>query len=512
MHTNHLSGKTLSFRLGLLLAAVGATSILAQTEPTNTTPAESTNTTPAIPTLQIKADQVTAKVSPTLYGLMTEEINYSYEGGLYGELVRNRTFKANPTNAVFWDTINDTKISLDTNMPLNAALNVSLKMDTSKATKNHTVGIVNNGYWGIPVLPNTTYHLSFYGKGENFSGPLEVGLEHIGSTNDIKITDGSVISLDTNTMQISASAVASHKTTAWEARMADRWQLAGAEIPKISKAWQKYEVTLRTGNIKPTKNNQLFISAYKGGSSFWHRHSSVWFSQVSLFPPTFNNRPNGNRPDLMQLLADMHPAFLRFPGGNYLEGNTIETRFNWKKTIGDISQRPGHRNDGWGYWSTDGLGLLEFLEWCEDLQMQPLLAVYAGYSMHQQHVTPGPDLAPYVQDALDEIEYVTGDTNTTWGAQRARDGHPAPFPLTYVEIGNEDGFDRSGSYNGRFAQFFDAIKAKYPNLQIIATTPVTNREPDLVDEHYYRSQVEMEAHALDYDSRSRTNKTENLRR
>jgi len=282
--------------------------------------------------------------------------------------------------------------------------------------------------------------------------------------------------------------------------------IASATIPKISDKWQKYEVTLTTGDFPPSKDNRLVISTTKGGT-FWHRHGTVWFSQVSLFPPTFSDRANGNRPDLMQLLADMHPAFLRFPGGNYLEGNTLETRFNWKKTIGDISQRPGHRNDGWGYWSTDGLGLLEFLEWCEDLQMQPLLAVYAGYSMHQQHVTPGPDLTPYVQDALDEIEYVTGDTNTTWGAQRARDGHPAPFPLTYVEVGNEDWFDRSGSYSGRFAQFFDAIKAKYPSLQIIATTPVTNREPDLIDEHYYRSQMEMEAHAFDYDSRSRTNKT-----
>ena len=139
--------------------------------------------------------------------------------------------------------------------------------------------------------------------------------------------------------------------------------------------------------------------------------------------------------------------------------------------------------------------------------MQPLLAVYAGYSMRQQHVIPGPDLAPYVQDALDEIEYVTGDTNTIWGAQRARDGHPAPFPLTYVEVGNEDWADRSGSYDGRFTQFFDAIKAKYPSLQVIATTPVTNREPELIDEHYYRTQVEMQAHALDYDSRSRTDKT-----
>jgi alpha-N-arabinofuranosidase len=137
--------------------------------------------------------------------------------------------------------------------------------------------------------------------------------------------------------------------------------------------------------------------------------------------------------------------------------------------------------------------------------MQPVLAVYAGYSLHQQHINPGTNLDSYVQDALDEIEYVTGDATTKWGAQRARDGHPAPFPLTYVEVGNEDKFDRSHSYGGRFAQFFDAIKAKYPRLQVIATTQVTNRNPDLIDEHYYRnSQLQMEAHAHDYDKRPRS--------
>jgi len=463
MQTNHFSGRNLSTRLGLLLAAVSNATILALAQPTNSVPTEPTN---PVPTLQIKADQITTKVSPMLYGLMTEEINYSYEGGLYGELVRNRSFKANPASAVFWNVVGNGVISLDTNQPLNSALDLSLKLDTSKASENSPVGIANGGYWGIPVRPNTTYHASFYARGKGFTGPLTVAL------------------------------IRTNGETA----------LASALVPRITKQWRKYEVTLTTGEITPSKGNQLVISTTQPGT-FWSRHGTVWFSQVSLFPPTFNHRVNGNRPDLMQLLADMQPKFLRFPGGNYLEGNTLSNRFNWKNTVGNISQRPGHRDDGWGYWSTDGLGLLEFLEWCEDLHMQPLLAVYAGYSMHQQHVTPGPDLTPYVQDALDEIEYVTGDTNTTWGAQRAKDGHPAPFPLEYVEVGNEDLFDRSHSYNDRFAQFFDAIKTKYPDLQVIATTPVTNREPDLIDEHYYRSQEEMEAHALDYDSRSRTNKT-----
>ena len=141
-----------------------------------------------------------------------------------------------------------------------------------------------------------------------------------------------------------------------------------------------------------------------------------------------------------------------------MEGNTIDERFDWKQTIGPLEERHGHQSP-WGYRSTDGLGLLEFLEWCEDMKAEPVLAVYSGYSLRGMHVNPGPDLQPFVQDALDEIEYVTGDVKTTWGARRVKDGHPAPFPLTYVEIGNEDWFDRSGSYDGRFTQFYDAIRA-----------------------------------------------------
>jgi alpha-N-arabinofuranosidase len=187
----------------------------------------------------------------------------------------------------------------------------------------------------------------------------------------------------------------------------------------------------------------------------------------------------------MEMLAAMHPAFLRLPGGNYLEGDHINERFDWKKTIGPLVDRPGHRSP-WKYRSTDGMGLLEYLEWCEDLHMQPVLAVYAGYSLQQEVVKPGADLEPYVQDALDEIEYVTGDVSTKWGAERAKDGHPAPFALKYVEIGNEDEFDHSHSYDGRYAQFYDAFKKKYPALQLIATMPVKARTPDVVDDHFYR--------------------------
>ena len=417
-----------------------------------------------VPVLQVKADQVVAKVNPVFYGLMTEEINFSYEGGIYGELIRNRTFKANPTNAVYWSTVGGGSISLDPAAPLNDALNVSLKLDATQASKDSPAGFANGGYWGIPVRPDTEYRITFFAKvADGFTGPLTVNLES---------ADGKTV-------------------------------FAWVQFSGLTDKWQKFGATLKTKNVTPSKDNQLVISTTSPGT--------IWFQQVSLFPPTYNNRPNGSRPDIMQLLADMKPKFLRLPGGNYLEGDTIAERFDWKKTIGPIEQRPGHRSP-WNYWSTDGFGLPEFLGWCEDLHMEPLLAVYAGYSLRQERVAPGDDLKPYVQDALDEIEYITGDATTTWGARRAQDGHPAPFALHYVEIGNEDWFDRSNTYDARFSQFYDAIKAKYPQLQIISTVGndhpqsmhVHSRTPDLVDEHFYKNQEQMEAQSHMYDNRSRT--------
>jgi len=149
------------------------------------------------------------------------------------------------------------------------------------------------------------------------------------------------------------------------------------------------------------------------------------------------------------------------------------------------------------------MGLLEFLEWCEDLKIEPVLAVYAGYSMQQEHVDPGPALEPYIQDALDEIEYVIGDASTKWGAERAKNGHPAPFPLHYVEIGNEDWFDRSGSYDGRFTQYFKSFKERYPQLQLIATTAVKSVKPDVLDEHFYMSAEKSFSDAGHYDKTDR---------
>jgi alpha-N-arabinofuranosidase len=149
------------------------------------------------------------------------------------------------------------------------------------------------------------------------------------------------------------------------------------------------------------------------------------------------------------------------------------------------------------------MGLLEFMEWCEDLKIEPVLAVYAGYSMMQEHVDPGSALDPYIQDALEEIEYVSGNSDTKWGAERAKDGHPAPFPLHYVEIGNEDWFDRSGSYDGRYAQYYKEIKPKYPDLQLIATAPIKSMKPDVLDEHFYMSAEKSLSDANHYDKTDR---------
>jgi alpha-N-arabinofuranosidase len=382
---------------------------------------------------------------------MTEEINHSYDGGLYAELIRNRAFLDDEAEPVHWSVVNENgaeaSMTLDTAHPFNDKLTASLRLTVTKAGKNESAGVANPGYWGILVRSNTAYHATILARAEpGFKGPLTL----------------SIVSDD------------------------GRKVYASRNVSGLAPVWKKFEVTLRTWGVTPTAKTRFQITLQKPGT--------VWLGFVSLFPPTWNNRPNGLRKDLMQMLVDLNPKFLRFPGGNYLEGDTIETRFDWKKTLGPLEERPGHPCP-WGYRSTDGLGLLEFLEWCEDMKAEPVLAVYAGYSLKGAHISPGPDLEPFVREALEEIEYVSGDAKSTWGARRAKDGHPAPFKLNYVEIGNEDWFDKSGSYDQRFTQFYDAIKARYPQLKTISSigneqpekARVHSRKPDMTDEHYYLS-------------------------
>jgi alpha-N-arabinofuranosidase len=407
-------------------------------------------------TLNIQLDQPAHAVSPTLYGLMTEEINYSYDGGLYAEMVRNRTFQDHGFGGVaHWNIVHmgnsNATMSVDPTEGPGEALPHSLAITVKQADPANFAGVRNEGYWGMALRPNTTYKGSLYAKaGSADIGPLNVSLINNNSGKPV----------------------------------------ASATVPEISTEWKRYEFTLATGNIETSVENHLLLSVGHAGK--------LWVDLISLFPPTYKNRENGNRPDLMEMMAAMHPKFLRLPGGNYLEGDQIDERFDWKNTLGPLVDRPTHRSP-WNYQSSDGMGLLEFLEWTEDLNIQTVLAVYAGYSLKGDHIRPGPTLTPFVEDALEEIEFTTGDTATKWGAVRAKLGHPAPFPLKYVEIGNEDQFDHSGSYEGRYTQFYKAIKAKYPQLELIATAPLKRMKPDVLDDHYYKRADEFFSDVKHYD-------------
>ncbi len=396
--------------------------------------------------LTISADKPGVVISPVFYGMMTEEINHAFDGGLYAELVCNRSLQdaATPIHWSLTDIMAGT-MALDESQPVpDTTLTHSLRLDAQQAG----AGVKNDGFWGVPVKPNTTYQVSFWAKAApGFNGELRAGIE----SNVSKIT------------------------------------FAQTRTGALTTTWKKYSGTLKTGNIAPSQSNSLAIRASAPGT--------VWVTLVSLFPPTYKNRANGNRVDLMEKMAAMKPTFLRYPGGNYLDPGHYE----WKKTIGPLEQRevgPG----AWGYKSSNGLGLLEFAQWCEDLGMESVLGVSDG----RPWLPDDADVGPLVQDALDEIEYLAGGTDTKWGALRAKHGHAAPFKVRFVEIGNEDFFDKVGVYDARFARFYDAIKAKHPDIQIIATRgDVKGRTPDIVDDHYYRSGRAMAADSTHYDATDR---------
>ena len=414
--------------------------------------------------LTIDTSRIVTPVSPTLYGMMTEEINHAFDGGLYAELLQNRTFRPTWVGIEHWELVRNgsaaASMKIDETTGPSAALPHSVKLTVDSASPASEAGISNTGYWGVPVRPHTAYKGSFYAKADDAAvGPVTARL--------ISDKTGAV--------------------------------LAEAHVDLKPGPWSKYEYTLTTNAaVPPSAANHLQLSVAHAGS--------VWLQLASLMPPTYHNTPNGNRSDLMERMAGLHPTFLRLPGGNYLEGDRLEDWYNWKTTIGPLVDRPGHQAP-WTYYSSDGLGLLEFLEWCEDLKIEPVLAVYAGYALKGDHITPGKDLEPFVQSAVDEVEYVTGDTSTKWGAERAKDGHPAPFPLHYIEIGNEDWFDKSGSYDARFAQIAKALRKSYPQYKLIATAPVkepVGAEPDVLDDHYYKPPAEMMDFVHHYDNAPRT--------
>ena len=416
---------------------------------------------PAPAKLTVDAATIVHPVAPMLYGLMTEEINHSYEGGLYAQLISNNTFRGNWMGVESWGEVlhGSAKASfgIDKTDGPSTALPTSLKVSVDAASAGNEAGVNNVGFWGLAVRPRTVYRGSLYAKADG-AGPLTVRL----------VSDNSGLVLAETVVDLQAGG------------------------------WTRYEFRMTSSAIAASSSNHVeFTVAHPG---------TLHLQLVSLFPPTFAGRPNGNRTDLMEKMAAMYPKFIRLPGGNYLEGDTMNDWYNWKKTIGPLVDRPGHMAP-WTYWSTDHFGLLEFLEWTEDLKVEPVLAVYAGYALKHDYAKPGKELEPYVQAAVDEVEYVTGDVSTKWGAERAKDGHPAPFPLHYIEIGNEDFFDKSGSYDARFAQFARALRKRYPQYKLIATTPVkedADAAPDVIDDHYYKSPADMFALVGHYDDAPRT--------
>ncbi|CAG7927753.1 unnamed protein product [Penicillium olsonii] len=358
------------------------------------------------------------------YGAMEEEINHCGEGGLYAELIRNRAFQGSskfPSSLDAWTAAGDSSLSLkNLTDPLSTALPTSVNVKGSG-----TAGLVNAGFWGIDVRPQK-YSGSFFVKGK-YSGSFTASL-----------------------LSPSGKVLASTKVTS----------------KSKADSWVQHSFTL-TPKSKSSDTKNTFSLTFDGSKA---SSGSLDFNLISLFPPTWNDRPNGMRKDLMQAMKDMGPTFLRFPGGNNLEGDTIPGRWKWNETIGPLKDRPG-RATTWQYQETLGLGLVEYMEWCDDLNMEPILGVWAGLALNGD-VVPESELDFYVQDALNEIEFLTGSVDTEYGALRAKVGHPEPWKIKYVEVGNEDNLSNGlESYKAyRFEAFYKGIKAKYPDIQVLAST------------------------------------------
>ena len=297
--------------------------------------------------------------------------------------MRNRSFEDNAGNPDSWWTLGDASMGIATDDMLNTVQGHAMRMVINAAGG----GVRNEGFWGINVVNGREYQLSFWLRADDaYDGVITAELQRengagLGSV-DIKVN--------------------------------------------ATREWKKYTATLRA-----TGDDAKGWFALKGSTP-----GTVVLDVVSLFPPTFKNRPNGCRADLAQMLADLHPRFMRFPGGCFIEGaygDGSTNRFEWKKTVGPIEERPGHFNRNWWYRVSDGLGYHEMLQLSEDLGANPMFVVNIGIG-HDWKIDEN-DLGPFIQEALDAIEYANGSaTDTFYGRMRAQNGHPAPFNLKYLEI------------------------------------------------------------------------------
>ncbi|KAK3345964.1 glycoside hydrolase superfamily [Lasiosphaeria hispida] len=410
--------------------------------------------------------------SPIMYGLMHEDINNSGDGGIYAELIRNRAFQGSdkfPVSLEAWSSVNGATLKLHKlAKPLSAALPTSVNVAGAKGK----IGLANSGYWGIDVKIQN-YTGSFYVKGA-YEGFFTASLQSV------------------LTKEVFGSVEIASKS--------------------VQDDWVQHSFTLVPSKAAPSSNNTFAITFDTAGLKGEDR--SLDFNLITLFPPTYNSRPNGLRVDLVQAFAALKPKFLRFPGGNMLEGNTISTFWKWNETIGPLKDRPGMAGV-WDYHLTTGLGLIEYMEWCDDLQLEPILGVWSGLALDGAYY-PQSKVDEAVQFALDELEFLTGAVSTKWGAVRASLGYPKPWTIKYVEIGNEDwlagrptAYDTYKKY--RFPMFLKAFGQKYPDIQVIASPSVFDDmvipAPAAGDYHPYLTPDQMVASFSKFDRLSKQNLT-----
>lgn len=418
--------------------------------------------------VSIRSDAEGVTSSPLLCGAFFEDINRGGDGGLYAEMIQNRSFEDDETIPLAWSLVSDGgaegAMALDRALALNPKNRTSLRLDVKNAVANGRVGIANYGFRGCvkPAHADRARWLADWEKAV------------ANATRALQISRGKdyVFSCYVRSEGIGAITVSLE---------GEKGEVLASEPVELSgNSWAKHERVLRSN--KNDSNARLVVLTKGSGT--------VWLDMVSLIPnDTFKGR--GLRSDLAEMIAELRPGFLRFPGGCVVEGDTLEDAMRWKETIGDVAERPGRWNR-WGYRSTDGLGYFECLQFCEDLGAEPLFVINCGMSHQEDSASKrrepvSVDMREYIQDALDAIEFANGPVTSRWGAARARAGHPKPFGLRYIEIGNENG---GPVYEKHYALMHDAIKKRYPEITLIACdwggTPKT-RSLDMVDMHDFNS-------------------------
>lgn len=429
--------------------------------------------------LVVQTKKLGAEIQPTMYGLFFEDINYAADGGLYAELVKNRSFEF-PQHLMGWNTYGKVELMNDGPFERNPHY---VRLSYPGHDHKHT-GLDNEGFFGIGVKKGEEYRFSVWAR-----------LPQGGAGEKIRIE-----LVDTKSM-------------------GERQAFATETLTIDSKEWKKYQVVLKPGETNPKATLRIFLAS----------RGTIDLEHVSLFPvDTWNGHENGMRKDLAQALADIHPGVFRFPGGCIVEGTDLDTRYDWKKSVGPVENRPLNENR-WqytfahrffpDYYQSYGLGFYEYFLLSEEMGAAPLPILNCGLACQYQnneahaHVDVC-NLDSYIQDALDLIEFANGDVNTTWGKVRADMGHPASFNLKFVGIGNEQW---GKEYPERLEPFIKALRKAHPEIQIIGSSgpnsegkefdylwPEMKRlKADLVDEHFYRPESWFLSQGARYDNYDR---------